>query len=891
MSGAADPRNPPTARIAPFPATLTPQPQLTKSALLPAHRRLLSRAQLTHVPVTPIIKHLKSLIVRSIGFSVPAREIDSSGELNLEVLRPLIQHCRDLENSACVYSLLYLCRLFKEQAVEDSGAKELWRTRADVCEIVAVRLLKWFEDAQLLTVLFGEFSPKQAGRLPPLGRSKAAGEQFPSVPSASTPSAQDPGSAPSSAQQPNVSTSSLEPSVPIVGGPSITAEPIASASFDSGIMEGSQIAAEQEDDPAAAAESAEDLIDILERRAEDLGVLDNTQDEVEPYGLEVLEEDSDSDGEEGKTAASVFGGDSESVIEGTAGLWGQNEELVAKRDAKESALAIAVDARCLRLTAHPWVVELVEEVWNGRILFVRDDEHEQPPEDDSPRELIEIEENPEPTLRQLFTFKAIFDPARLRVPRWQYWVRVIHFALLLLFFSLVLHVRSYTITWYEVVFYVIAGSYILDELDQISDSGIRFYLLDVWTYLDLAIIVFFIAFFVLRVLSFKYPPPPEPPVPIDPEDPSTGVYPPVVQGLEFTILGFSSVFVWPRFLASLDRIQIFGIFTIVCREMLLDSLFFIIPCVFMLMGFTSALYSVVQTFARYDATIPYFKVMGDMAQVFVGLFWNSYDYAVEEGFPGYALFYIVLFVGVVNNLLMPFLIAIVTNSFMRVYERADAEYEFDLTCELFVLSLVRFERGQEGANLIHLSFPRLAVRVLESTLWQDEHCFLPPFNIILPFLYPFRLVLPTKAYRFFERFIFFTLCWPMMLLVWVLEVLARIFTLLVGSGEEETVKAGKLEKELVAALDGERREITRLEAPLADKTTSKQSHKQSDSKDDIPPSVTHKTPGSPRRKSEGQDEQTRLVMLLEVLAARVEELGGKLDEANARIEELTRVTR
>jgi hypothetical protein len=90
--------------------------------------------------------------------------------------------------------------------------------------------------------------------------------------------------------------------------------------------------------------------------------------------------------------------------------------------------------------------------------------------------------------------------------------------------------------------------------------------------------------------------------------------------------------------------------------MLLDSLFFIIPCIFLLLGFTSALYSVVQSFARYDATIPYEKIMGDMAQVFTGLYWNVYDAAVDEGFPGYSLFYIVLFVGVINILLTPFLI-------------------------------------------------------------------------------------------------------------------------------------------------------------------------------------------------------------------------------------------
>ncbi|KAI9026338.1 hypothetical protein DFJ74DRAFT_766679 [Hyaloraphidium curvatum] len=786
-----------------------------RSPTVVANRRLLSRAQLFNVPVTPIIKHLKSLVVRKIDFAVVAKEIDGSSELNIEVLRPLIQHVRELENPSVVYCLLYLCRLFKEQAVEDSGAKELWRTRADICEIVATRILKWLSDQELLTVVFGEFSAKQAGTLPL--PSKFAPTPVPASPAPAVP----PPAAHRAATAPPAPRAPQPLSVPRT--PTPPPEPVSS--------------------PAPE----EELMDMLSKRAEDLELIDS-DDEYEPYGLEVLEENEEEEGD-GETAAD----DSRSVAEGTSALWGQNEEVGGKNaDAKESALAVAVDARCLRFTSHPWVVELVNEVWNGRILFVRD-EDAPPLPDDSPPELVAISENPEPTLAQLLNPLSAFDASRPRVPKWGYWVRVIHFASFLLFFSLVLHVRSYTVTWYEVVFYVISASYVLDELDQISDLGIRFYLSDLWTWLDLMIIAFLVAFYVLRALNLYYPPAPEPPVPVDPDDPSQGFYPPVVQGVEFTVLGFASCLVWPRFLSSLDRIQIFGIFTIVCREMLLDSLFFIIPCVFVLMGFTSALYSVVQGYARYFAEISYFKIMGDMAQVFTGLYWNVYDAAVDQGFPGYSLFYIVLFIGVVNILLTPFLIAIVTNSFLRIVERADAEYEFDLT-----------------------------YRVLESTLWQDEHPFLPPFNLIQILLYPFRLVLPRAAYRPLERAAFYALCWPLLVLVWLLEVAeAALGAFAHPEGPMRVIREGatppgkgreKMGRELVEVVDGERRGITRLEGLGA-----------------APAGEGQPAARSPRKSVSGPSEgDGRVVALLEALAGTVRELSGKLDEANAKIAELQR---
>lgn len=714
-------------------------------------------------------------------------------------------------------------------------------------------------------MLFGEFSPKQAGSLPLPAKFKAP--ESPIAPQ--SPVLQQP---PPIHPRMTMTATNVESQVPmppalafapIIAGPSFTAEP--SPERDD----------EQENEERDTGTSTEDLMDRLERRAEDLGVLATTPDEVEPYGLEVLEEESET--EEAQTVASVYGiADTESIVEGIAALWGQHEELAVRRkEEKESALAIAVDARCLRLTSHPWVVELVEEVWNGRILFVRDEEGGgtgiRSGEEETPKELLEIEEKPEPTFAELFSLSSIFDISRLRVPKWQYWVRVLHFALLLLFFSLVLHLRSYTVTWYEICFYVIAGSYILDELDQISDLGIRFYLSDLWTYLDLLIIAFLLVFLGLRIHSLYHPPEPEPPVPVDPDDPDSGYYPPVVQGIEFTILGFTSTLLWPRFLAALDRIKIFGLFTIVCREMLLDSLFFIVPCIFILMGFTSAVFSVVQTFARYDATIAYFKIMGDMAQVFTGLYWNSYDSAVDEGFPGYSLFYIVLFIGVVNILLTPFLIAIVTNSFSKIYERTDAEYDFDLT-----------------------------FRVLESTLWQDEYSFLPPFNIIQVFIYPLRLVLPPQMYRGLERFTYFALCWPLILLVWALEVLSKLIGLIWPANEEVSL-GGKLGREVVAAVDGERREITRLGSLVGASGRNLQSRGSGASgglKDEALPTTSgsfgHRAGGSPRKHSiavsrAGDDAaQTRMLALLETLAGKVEELGTKLDAANARIEVLSR---
>jgi len=110
----------------------------------------LRRHELLCVPIQPLLKHLRGLIIRKIDFSVPPDAFTSNTELNLEVLRPMVQHVRDIETIGAVYCLLYLCRQFKENEEDDSGARDLWRTRADICEIVATRLLKWYEDNDLI---------------------------------------------------------------------------------------------------------------------------------------------------------------------------------------------------------------------------------------------------------------------------------------------------------------------------------------------------------------------------------------------------------------------------------------------------------------------------------------------------------------------------------------------------------------------------------------------------------------------------------------------------------------------------------------------------------------------------------------------------------------------
>ncbi len=117
-------------------------------------RGYLRRHELLSVPIQPLLKHLRGLIIRKIDFSVPPDAFSSNTELNLEVLRPLVQHVRDIETIGAVYCLLYLCRQFKENEEEDSGARDLWRTRADICEIVATRLLKWYEDNDLIKYVF-----------------------------------------------------------------------------------------------------------------------------------------------------------------------------------------------------------------------------------------------------------------------------------------------------------------------------------------------------------------------------------------------------------------------------------------------------------------------------------------------------------------------------------------------------------------------------------------------------------------------------------------------------------------------------------------------------------------------------------------------------------------
>ncbi|KAJ3338190.1 hypothetical protein HDU93_009850 [Gonapodya sp. JEL0774] len=70
------------------------------------------------------------------------------------------------KSPATVYALLYLCRDFSERSSTDLGARDLWKTRAQVVQSIAGRLLKWISSPDdLIHVLFWEFSPTEVVEL------------------------------------------------------------------------------------------------------------------------------------------------------------------------------------------------------------------------------------------------------------------------------------------------------------------------------------------------------------------------------------------------------------------------------------------------------------------------------------------------------------------------------------------------------------------------------------------------------------------------------------------------------------------------------------------------------------------------------------------------------
>lgn len=404
-----------------------------------------------------------------------------------------------------------------------------------------------------------------------------------------------------------------------------------------------------------------------------------------------------------------------------AGNWARRDP----RSARISTVEIAIRAQAKKFLAHPLVVQQLEAIWAGTIVFhsVADSLHRKPEpqaryyntfDDDvspgrgpsrrlSPTKQANTQPPPQPAAALMRRTVTLYDPrdaslfklSRLRVPRYRNLFSTLSFATMLGLFLAVLAEKSDDITALEVLFWFWSAGYMLDEIVGFSEQGFGLYIMSVWNAFDLGILLMFLVYYVLRLY---------------------GILMPDVHSrhemamMAYDVLGSTAVLLFPRLFSALDHYRYFSQLLIAFRMMAMDLMAILVLIVISCSGFFVAF------------TLAFKKDLGPgstayaLFQLLMGFTPAAWDIWSDYNPLGKTL--LALFLFICHFLIVTILVTVLTNSFMAVVQNANEEHQF-----LFAVNTISM--------------------VKSDALFS----YIPPTNIIG------WLFIPLKYFMRFKRFI------------------------------------------------------------------------------------------------------------------------------------------
>lgn len=130
-----------------------------RGALLPLFRP----SPLDSISVYDIVLDIHELFVLRVDTSLKYDQLRSP-QVHSFLIRPLVQECREIVNPAMLYALLANMHQFNKESASDVLMTGVMATRAMICEIVAIKLLKEFSDhEELMNALTYDFFPLANG--------------------------------------------------------------------------------------------------------------------------------------------------------------------------------------------------------------------------------------------------------------------------------------------------------------------------------------------------------------------------------------------------------------------------------------------------------------------------------------------------------------------------------------------------------------------------------------------------------------------------------------------------------------------------------------------------------------------------------------------------------
>ena len=354
------------------------------------------------------------------------------------------------------------------------------------------------------------------------------------------------------------------------------------------------------------------------------------------------------------------------------------------RAARISALEIAIRAQCKRFLAHPLVVQQLEGIWAGTIVFhsAADNLHrpqtkvtpnqnrgygtigssrgrlKATPDTLQPSKQRDHQEAVIVTVRRSVTLynpkeASLFKLSRLRVPRYRQVLSTLSYAILLGLFIAVLVQRSLSITLLEVVFWLWSAGFLLDELVCFNEQGFSLYILSFWNAFDLGIFLLLVVYYCMRLYGILMP----------------EVRKHHVADMAYDVLASNAVLLFPRLFSVLDHSRYFSQLLIAFRMMAVD-----LVAVFILILISCSGFFVAFTLSFGNVEFDGREVVYTLFQLLMGFTpaaWDRWD-----GYNPLGKSILTLFLFICHFLIVTILITVLTNSFMAIVQNANEEHQF-----------------------------------------------------------------------------------------------------------------------------------------------------------------------------------------------------------------------
>lgn len=419
------------------------------------------------------------------------------------------------------------------------------------------------------------------------------------------------------------------------------------------------------------------------------------------------------------------------------------------RAARISTLEIAIRAQSKRLLAHPLVVQQLEAIWAGTIVFhsAADNLH-RPPIKITPHQnqrygatgpggtgglpsLNQLypakqRQHLEPTAFALRRSATLYDPrdaslfklSRLRVPRYRQFLSTCSFAVLLGLYLAVLVERSLVITPLEVVFWVWSAGFMLDEIVGFNEQGFSLYLMSFWNTFDVGILLLLILYYGMRLYGILLPDVPKH----------------AVANVAYDILAANAVLLFPRLFSVLDHYRYFSQLLIAFRMMALDLVAVFVLIIISCSGFFVAFTLSFGASDDYNGG----AVAYALFQMLMG-----FTPAAWEIWPTYNILgktILTLFLFICHFLIVTILITVLTNSFMAIVQNANEEHQFVF-----------------------------AVNAISMVKSDALFSYVAPTNVIAWLLAPLRYVLPFRQFVRMNRTVIKVTHFPVLFLIYSYE--------------------------------------------------------------------------------------------------------------------------